>query len=451
MIMPSHEEHCQDSLKRYGKRFDELHSWMDEPSTMLARDHRIHRHDPVSTPPIAKRLFGELADQACIDHIRLDRLEEKRLKKEEAKKPKQRKKGYWKNHNFHKVSMKEEITEYCGEKFLEELIEKCNETPYRVNQDYLRKRDKALIATLFLTGGRVSEVLMLKKNNFDFDNEEAKRNNAFLVKDMKLLKHYTVKGKPRYVTRTFPIWYDEPLVQYLPEWLLEIEDYLFPSGKEKNRPMTRYRASQIISDLGKHRDIRTHINPSWFRFQREHYLVKEKGFSPYDVQAYMKLRNPPTIFRNRKDWQNLLVLARPPRQEKVYEKTPYDAYKGIQNIIISARKELDIIDPFVDDSIFELYLYDVHPNVNIKLITRNMYGKFKEVAKRFKIQKPNFEIKTSNEVHDRYLIVDDRVWVIGQSLKDAGMKPLYIVELHDKYTVLDLFKKLWNRAKKELS
>ena len=84
--MPSHEEHCQDSLKRYGKRFDELHRWLDEPSTMLAKGHRIHRHDPVTTPKLAKELFGEFADQACIDHIRLDRLEERRLRKEKAKK-----------------------------------------------------------------------------------------------------------------------------------------------------------------------------------------------------------------------------------------------------------------------------------------------------------------------------------------------------------------------------
>jgi hypothetical protein len=120
-------------------------------------------------------------------------------------------------------------------------------------------------------------------------------------------------------------------------------------------------------------------------------------------------------------------------------------------MLISARKKVDIIDPFVDDSIFELYLDDVHPNASIKLLTTHMYGKFREVAKRFKIQKPNFEIRTSNEVHDRYLIIDGRVWVIGQSLKDAGMKPSYIVELVDKDRILGLFQKLWNRAKKELS
>jgi len=70
--MPTHEEHCQHSLVRYGKTFSELHRWMDEPSTMLGPSHRMHRHDPENTPREAKQLFGEMADQACLDHIRLD-------------------------------------------------------------------------------------------------------------------------------------------------------------------------------------------------------------------------------------------------------------------------------------------------------------------------------------------------------------------------------------------
>ncbi len=76
--MPSHEEHCEDSLRRYGKRFDELHRWMDEPSVIMGSKHRTYRHDPYKTPQEAKLLFGPLADQACLDHIRLDQQESKR-------------------------------------------------------------------------------------------------------------------------------------------------------------------------------------------------------------------------------------------------------------------------------------------------------------------------------------------------------------------------------------
>lgn len=76
--MPNNAEHCEDSLRRYGKPFSELHKWMDEPSTILGASHRKYRHDPHTTPIVARKLFGENADHACLDHIRLDELETRR-------------------------------------------------------------------------------------------------------------------------------------------------------------------------------------------------------------------------------------------------------------------------------------------------------------------------------------------------------------------------------------
>ena len=76
--MPNHEEHCEESLRRYDKSFAELHKWMDEPSSILGQKHRKYRHDPNTTPIVARKLFGENADNACLDHIRLDELETRR-------------------------------------------------------------------------------------------------------------------------------------------------------------------------------------------------------------------------------------------------------------------------------------------------------------------------------------------------------------------------------------
>jgi hypothetical protein len=51
---------------------------MDEPSSILGPKHRKYRHDPHTTPIVARKLFGENADNACLDHIRLDELETRR-------------------------------------------------------------------------------------------------------------------------------------------------------------------------------------------------------------------------------------------------------------------------------------------------------------------------------------------------------------------------------------
>jgi len=67
--LPSHEEHCRRSLNRYGKRFDELHRWVDEPWEVLGKFHRIYRHDLFTMPQETRELSGEMADHACLDHI----------------------------------------------------------------------------------------------------------------------------------------------------------------------------------------------------------------------------------------------------------------------------------------------------------------------------------------------------------------------------------------------
>ena len=75
--MPSLKIHEEFSLEKYGKKFTELHQWMDEPVKIHGPSHRRYRHDIKETPKKAKELFGEGADLVCIDHIILDRVEEK--------------------------------------------------------------------------------------------------------------------------------------------------------------------------------------------------------------------------------------------------------------------------------------------------------------------------------------------------------------------------------------
>ncbi|MBI2667638.1 hypothetical protein HYX17_02600 [Candidatus Woesearchaeota archaeon] len=38
--------HCEESKKRTGKEYRELHMWIDEPQKYLGKDHRKERHDP---------------------------------------------------------------------------------------------------------------------------------------------------------------------------------------------------------------------------------------------------------------------------------------------------------------------------------------------------------------------------------------------------------------------
>jgi len=62
-------------------------------------------------------------------------------------------------------SGKRKRSAYWGNSRLEEFVNECDQTEYTTNADVLRKRDKALISAIFLTGGRIADVIALTKKN----------------------------------------------------------------------------------------------------------------------------------------------------------------------------------------------------------------------------------------------------------------------------------------------
>ena len=199
------------------------------------------------------------------------------------------------------------IREYLGDDFLEDLIKECDKTHMMFKGergDYLRKRDKALVATFFLTGGYKQEVLSLRKRNFDFDDKEAKSRNAFLVKDMKVLRHREKTGKRKWVARTFEIFYDDLLVQYLLDWL-----DLLPNADDKLFDLKSTRVWNIIRALGKR--LNFPISPMDLRNQRALYLVEKRGFAPIDVQKIfgMDVKTPAIL-------EHLPAIGKRERTEK---------------------------------------------------------------------------------------------------------------------------------------
>lgn len=79
--------------------------------------------------------------------------------------------------------------------------------PYKERREFYYKRDRALMALLFLTAGRISEVLPLTKEQFDFQADR----NFIIIRNVVLVKRLrTRKGKPvRH--RTAPICDEVPL------------------------------------------------------------------------------------------------------------------------------------------------------------------------------------------------------------------------------------------------
>ena len=195
------------------------------------------------------------------------------------------KEGYWANHDYHRASVLRDIDEFCGWEFLNRLILECNDTNYYRKPDLLRDRDKALIATLFETGGRISEVLALDKRNFKILPERV------LVTGMIVLKNDvpTTRG-------TFSVKRFEPLCPIMVDWIKQCNSPLFN--------ITPTRAWQIMNELGNR--VGTHIYDHWFRAQRASQLASEYDFTLHELLEWFSWKDIRTALRYAKlSWRKL--------------------------------------------------------------------------------------------------------------------------------------------------
>lgn len=130
----------------------------------------------------------------------------------------------------------------------------------------------------------------------------------------------------------------------------------------------------------------------------------------------------------------------------------YDFFRALNAALASATKSVFIIDPFLDDQVFDAYLSGVPANVSIRLLAHKHGGTLKPALQKFVAQHcVAVDIRISHEFHDRVLFIDGlSCWVIGQSLKDAAKSmPTYIAPLSTDVAQLKLqhYEGVWVSAK----
>ncbi len=97
----------------------------------------------------------------------------------------------------------------------------------------------------------------------------------------------------------------------------------------------------------------------------------------------------------------------------------WDAYMFVCDLIRSARKQLVLIDNFVDDRVLTM-LDKRNTGVAATVYTRYTKQMTLDFEKHNKQYEPINYVQMPHAVHDRYLIVDDDVWLLGTSVKDMG-------------------------------
>lgn len=112
----------------------------------------------------------------------------------------------------------------------------------------------------------------------------------------------------------------------------------------------------------------------------------------------------------------------PPKQGIFFNGQIFDAYTFVADIVRSAKKSIDLIDNYVDDSVLVL-LQKRTVGVSACIYTQNIDKQLKLDIEKYNAQYPPIEIKQFKDAHDRFLIIDNtEVYHIGASIKDLGKK-----------------------------
>ena len=131
------------------------------------------------------------------------------------------------------------------------------------------------------------------------------------------------------------------------------------------------------------------------------------------------------------------------KQNIFFDGQIYDAFSFIVGLIQKSKKEIILIDNYVDINTLNI-LCKKNKGINVVIATAGKGSLSEKDIVKFNAQYPKLSIKTITDFHDRFLIIDkEEVYHIGASIKDAGKKSFGITKIEDK----DLVKSLVNKVR----
>ena len=118
----------------------------------------------------------------------------------------------------------------------------------------------------------------------------------------------------------------------------------------------------------------------------------------------------------------------------------WDAWSYVFELVRSAKQRIVLIDNFVDDRV--LSLLDKRADGVSATIHSRYFEQFQTDLKKHNEQYPAIEfVQLPHKNHDRFLVIDDKVYFMGASLKDMGAGLCAVTEmLASPETILELLK-----------
>ena len=111
----------------------------------------------------------------------------------------------------------------------------------------------------------------------------------------------------------------------------------------------------------------------------------------------------------------------PPKQGIFFDGQVYDAYAFVAELVRKAGRRIVLIDNYIDETVLTM-LDKRSAGVDATIYTGQLSKVLQLDIDKHNAQYPSINIHTFSKAHDRFLIIDDEVYLIGASIKDLGKK-----------------------------
>lgn len=243
----------------------------------------------------------------------------------------------------------------------------------------------------------------------------------------------------------------------------DIRQIPMPEGKHMNGKSTNYRPIinsvpelEEIIKKNKGSSIKIQFTPGQMEVSKQYFKTLNNWELNRAWWSHSPIAFTGMLFNIKQQLLNILLeieelMTVNDYEEKIFtEKTQFDATYELIQIIEKAKKNIVVIDGYVDGNTLKL-LSSKKENVTVRILTdpkaksEALYVLIDTFNKQYK----KLEVKYSSSFHDRFMIIDDvNYYQVGASIKDLGNKTFTFLKLKETFITDSLNKKFndeWNK------